>query len=231
VTIPPRSITLLNVEDYEPSRFLRTRLFRGAGFTVVEAASAKAALATAIHQPLSVALIDVHLPDGSGITLCETLKRLNPQLPVLLISAVSASEEIQQAGLAAGARAYLGEPVPSDLLLRSVTDALEPEGKRTESDTWITTDLQGFILDLSRDAARLLSGTARGLQHRSLLLFFDRDRDAWQDAMTRAARGDRIFRAGRIRPRERKPVPVRAEIQRTSDDRPAALVWNLRADN
>jgi len=91
------SPVLLNVEDFEPSRFRRTRLLQDAGFQVLEAASAGEALSAATPHRLSVALIDVHLPDSSGITLCDTLKRLDPELPVLLISGISLSHEAEEA--------------------------------------------------------------------------------------------------------------------------------------
>ena len=223
--------TLLNVEDYEPSRYRRTRLFRDAGYEVLEAPSARAALMTAsLHSP-SVALVDVHLPDGSGIALCETLKRLNPDMPVLLISALSTSETLQEEGLAAGALAYLGEPVPSDILLSRVAEALVGETAAVTSDPCIWTDLHGAILDVSDEGAALLSGTPRGLQHRNLLIYFEQDREAWRDVMLRANRGERIVRTGRLRPRERRPVTVKAEIRRAVDDMPPALVWRFRPES
>ena len=222
-----RPITVLNVEDFEPSRFLRSRVFKSAGYHVVEADTAGSALMTASQRVISLALIDVHLPDGNGIALCETLKRLNPALPVVLISAVSSSDEAQQAGIAAGADLYLTEPIASDALLRSVNEALTGNVSRIQSNAWIVTDLQGLILDVSPEAASMLSGTARGLQHRSLLIFFDQDRAVWRDAMLRAGRGERILRAGRLRPKERRPITVRAEILPTRDDMPPALVWRF----
>ena len=77
----------------------------------------------------------------------------------------------------------------------------------------------------------MLSGTPRGLQHRSLLLYFEQDRAAWQEAMIRAGRGERIIRSGRLRPKERRPITVRTEIRRTMDDMPAALVWSFRTES
>jgi CheY-like chemotaxis protein len=225
-----RARTLLNVEDYEPSRFLRTRVLRAAGFNVIEAASAAEALTAASHETLSVALVDVNLPDSNGIVLCDTLKRLRPGLPVLLISAISLSDEARNAGLAAGADAYLGEPLGREHLVRSVEEALERVTAREPSEAWVVTDCQGFILDASREGAAVLSGTPRGLLQRNLLIFFDQDRDAWREAMARAGEGDRVVRSGRLRPRERRPVRVRARIEAASEWGRRALLWSFERE-
>lgn len=220
--------TLLNVEDFEPSRFRRTRIFRAAGFNVVEAASAREALAAAARRSLSIALIDVHLPDSSGIDLCDTLKRLHPELPVLLISAAGISPEIREAGLAAGAHSYLDEPVASEALLRSVGNALTGIAAEAPSDTWLVTDCRGIILEASGPGARLLSASQRGLRQRNLIVFFEHDRDGWRDAMMRAARGERIVRSGHVRPKERRPIRVHVEIHKTNDGIAPPLLWTFR---
>ena len=218
---------VLNVEHFGPSRFARTRLLRNAGYKVIEAMSGADALRAAIRHPLTVAVIDVSLPDANGITLCDTLKRLNPGLAVLLISAVTTDADLQQAALAAGATAYLSEPIATEELLRTVTQVMNGEIPRQEAETWVVTDRQGLIIDSSALGARLLSGTIRGLHHRNLLMFFEQDRDGWRDAMMRAAEGERVLRSGRLRPKERRPIGVRVEIEKTATDTPPALLWNF----
>jgi CheY-like chemotaxis protein len=220
--------TMLNVEDFEPTRFRRTRIFKAAGYQVVEAASAREALAAASRRALSVALVDVHLPDSSGIELCDTLKRLNPQLPVLLISAIGISPEIREAGLAAGAHSYLAEPVPTDTLLQSVGNALTGTAADSHSEVWLITDSRGSILDASPLGMQLLSASMRGLRQRSLLVFFEHDRDGWRAAMTRASRGERIVHSGHLRPKERRPVRVHVEIQKMADGGAPPLLWTFR---
>jgi CheY-like chemotaxis protein len=229
---PPEQVNsedpvLLNVEDFEASRDLRTRVFRAAGYQVIEAASAGEALSVASRLRPSVALIDVNLPDSSGITLCDTLKRIHPELPILLISAADLSAEAQEAGLAAGASAYLGEPVASETLVSSVESVLNGKAARHQSDTWVVTDAQGAILEASALGARLLSGTARGLLRRSLLVFFEQDREAWRAAMTRASTGERVRRTGRLRPKERRPVMVRVMVERVPGVTPPLMLWTF----
>ncbi len=222
--------TLLNVENFEISRFRRTRIFRAAGFHVVEASGAREALATAARRQLSIALIDVSLPDSNGVELCDTLKRLQPDLPILLISPTAVSPELRQAGLAAGAHSYLGEPVESETLLRTVADALSGAAAESPSDTWLVTDARGVILEASSLGAHLLSASQRGLRQRNLIVFFEHDRDGWRDAMVRADRGERIVRSGHLRPKERRPIRVQVQIQKTRDPGGPSLLWSFRQD-
>lgn len=222
---------ILNVEDFEPARFLRTRVFRSAGYDVVEAACAREALVAATVKPLSLAIVDVNLPDSSGIELCDTLKRLRPDLPVLLISAVALSANDRRAGWEAGAHAYLGDPMPSDALLRSVSDALNGIRPESDSELWVLTDVDGCIIRTSPAGARLLAGTARGLNHRDLVVYFEKDRDAWRADMLRAARGERIWRSGSVRPKERRAVRVSVAIERSFDPSASGLLWTFHVED
>ena len=224
-----RVLTLLNVEDDEPSRFKRGRLFRNAGYRVVEAASTADALAAIAREAVSVALVDVNLSDGSGLALCETLKRLDPRLPVLLISSAPCDADLEDRAREAGAHEVLRDPVTPSALLRIAADAMSRDAGGDECLSWVMTDRQGLILDVSDEAARLLSGTARGLLHRSLIVFFEQDREGWEQAMARAKRGGRVFRVGRLRPKERRPVPVRVEIVPAEGEAPPALIWRFLA--
>jgi hypothetical protein len=65
---------------------------------------------------------------------------------------------------------------------------------------------------------------------RSLLIFFDHDRDAWRGAMIRAAGGERIVHGGRLRPKERRPITVRASIEPAPEWGASALLWSFDVD-
>ena len=67
----PKAITVLNVDDYEPGLYARSRILRQAGFEVVEASNGAEALRlAALHKP-AVALLDVNMPDMSGLEVCS----------------------------------------------------------------------------------------------------------------------------------------------------------------
>jgi len=110
------------------------------------------------------------------------------------------------------------------------TDALEVDGFELENIgvKWVVTDLYGRLLQASREAAAMLNLTTAGLRNRELLMFFDGERDHWRDAIRAAASGLMVDREGSVRPRERRPVFVRAEITKAHDRFAGdALLWTF----
>jgi CheY-like chemotaxis protein len=223
--------TLLNVQVAERARLRRTRVLRAAGYRILDATSAADAIRLSTLRTFDLALIDLALPDANGIDLCDTLKRLMPDLEVLLVSTAAPSPAVEASALAAGALACLKEPLASDCLVRQIGDLLGDGGlSNIESDAWVLTDPTGLVLDASPLGGRLLGATARGLYRRNLLVFFDEDRAAWQEAMPRAAAGERIVRPARLRPKERRPMPVQVGLERVDESAPLILLWSFQID-
>jgi DNA-binding NarL/FixJ family response regulator len=92
-------MTVLIVDDHPSFRRLARRLFQEAGFRVVgEAGDGRAALGLARELQPDLVLLDVMLPDVSGIELAE---QFPSQVSVLLVSSRSAED------LAIGSRRFL----------------------------------------------------------------------------------------------------------------------------
>jgi PAS domain S-box-containing protein len=117
---------ILNVDDYGPGRYSRSRTLRNAGFEVIEAANGRDALTSLhTHKPQLVVL-DVNLPDMSGIDVCRRIKEdpATAHTIVLHLSATSVGVENKVAGLASGCDGYLTEPVDSEELIAHVNALL-----------------------------------------------------------------------------------------------------------
>jgi CheY-like chemotaxis protein len=111
---------ILNVDDYEPQRFLRTRLLERAGYSVREAGSAKQARDVIHSETPALVLLDVNLPDTNGLTLCSELKQEIPNVRIVMISATHRASQVQRDAIEAGADAFLAEPVSSEQFLRII---------------------------------------------------------------------------------------------------------------
>lgn len=95
---------------------------------------------------------------------------------------------------------------------------------------WVMTDTYGMVLQASRAAAELFNVSMSGLRHRQLLTFFDGEREHWRRALDAAAVGLMVDREGPMRPREKRPVRVRAEITKSqADSELGALLWTFTA--
>lgn len=218
--------TLLIVAVSELTRHVRCGVLRSAGYHVIDAASAADALAAIRGHTPRVALLDVKLQDSAGADLCVTLKHMYPDIGVMLIEPTPSPAAAGARGGATAADGSVCEPIAPGALLKIVDDVMARAAPRA-SPAWVISDERGIILDASAEAARLLNGSRRGLQQRSLILFFDDDRAGWHSAVARACSGERVVRSGRLRPKERRPVTLSVEIVRSTGSQRPALHWAL----
>jgi two-component system phosphate regulon response regulator OmpR len=110
---------ILLVDDDARLRTLMSRYLIENGFRVTTADSAAAARETLRVVDPDMLVLDVMMPDESGLALTEHLRADRaPSLPILLLTARGAPED-RIAGFEAGADDYLGKPFdPRELLLR-----------------------------------------------------------------------------------------------------------------
>ncbi|HET7339829.1 MAG TPA: ATP-binding protein [Methylomirabilota bacterium] len=170
-----RRVTILNVDDYEPARYARSHLLRGFGFDVREAKTGGEALSVVAAEPPELVILDVHLPDMSGLEVCRRLKAgaATAGLPVLQISATFTGSLDQAHGLDSGADAYLTEPVEPPVLLATLKALLRmkqaEEAERAIARQWQATfdaisdgvvlvDAAGVILRANAALRALLDG-------------------------------------------------------------------------
>jgi two-component system, OmpR family, KDP operon response regulator KdpE len=118
------------VVDDEPQilRALRTSL-RAAGYDVSTADTVEGALAAAALAPPEAVILDLLLPDGTGVEVTRELRKWSTA-PVIVLSAVGEERE-KVAALDAGADDYVTKPIGVDELLarlRAVLRRVAPSG-------------------------------------------------------------------------------------------------------
>jgi two-component system NtrC family response regulator len=109
-------ISILVVEDEEPQRDLLEGLLNKEGYRAAGAGNGKTALQRAREDTFEVVLLDYKLPDTDGLTLLKSLKEMNPEIEVIMITAFGSIENAVTA-LKAGAFEYLTKPIDLDDLL------------------------------------------------------------------------------------------------------------------
>ncbi len=85
----------------------------------------------AVLEPYDLLLLDLMLPDRDGIEVCRNLRRRDVATPVIMLTALSATEE-KIDGLDAGADDYITKPFEFDELLARIR-AIFRRGEATES--------------------------------------------------------------------------------------------------
>src|SRR5437879_1063461 len=118
---PERPLRLLVVDDHEVVRQgLVSLLDRRAGFEVVaQAGSVAESIAQAARFGPDLVIMDVRLPDGSGIEACREIRSARPQTRVLMLTSYDDHDAVIGAILA-GAAGYLLKRSQSGQLLEAL---------------------------------------------------------------------------------------------------------------
>lgn len=111
-------IHLLIVDDDPEIRSLLARYLGGQGFRVSVAANRSECESLLADSDPDLVVLDVMLPDGSGLDICRSMQGRRPRTPVILLTALK--EDVDRiVGLEIGADDYLGKPFnPRELVAR-----------------------------------------------------------------------------------------------------------------
>jgi DNA-binding response OmpR family regulator len=109
------------VEDDDLVRDAMTRLLVREGYLVLTAATGHDAMGLLRTPllPINVVVLDVNLPDVSGIDLCARLREFHPNLPVVVCTGCTEPEELAHL-LNMGIHRYFCKPVAMEELLATV---------------------------------------------------------------------------------------------------------------
>ncbi len=123
---------ILLVEDKDSLRRVLRLTLENAGYTVTEAADARAAKMEIARAPHRIVLTDLRMPHGSGIDVLHAARAADSDVPVIVMTAFGSIDEAVQA-MKDGAHDFLQKPVDSNHLLLLVDRALEQARLRTEN--------------------------------------------------------------------------------------------------
>lgn len=140
---------ILVVDDDAHILRMLARALRYEGFDVETAPDAETALRTFRRGGVSLVLLDVVLPDADGVSLIAEFRAVDPDVPVLLVTARNAVPD-RVHGLMRGADDYVVKPFHLEELLARVRSNLR-KAKREDGDVLRVGDLE---VDVARRAVR-----------------------------------------------------------------------------
>ena len=183
------SYTVLVVEDNPDIAVSLQDLLAHDGYTVHTADTCAAALAQLRAYHFNAVLLDVTLPDGDGLEVLATIQQLDPHLPVIIVTASTATEKTV-GSLTRGAFAYLTKPYHREELRQTLRRAiglkeLAVKAQRAEhlltesedrfrslvesaSDAIVLADGRGIIISHNRSAAAMFGYQQHELAGRPL---------------------------------------------------------------
>jgi DNA-binding response OmpR family regulator len=176
----------LVVEDNERLADTLKLALEEQGYTVDTTTSGRKGEEMAAKGSYDVIILDLMLPDHDGVQICRNLRRRGISKPVLMLTALSSTDE-KVSGLEAGADDYLTKPIDLDEFIARVRALL----RRAQSTEGATLSFGGVELDLvgrkvMRDGKRIELTT----KEFALLEYFMRNPER---VLTRTNIGERVW--------------------------------------
>jgi PAS domain S-box-containing protein len=114
--------TVLVVEDDEANAELLSEILSATNINIINAKNAREAIDSfKEHQRINLVLLDVRLPDESGLQLLKTMKMMRPNVPVIAQTAY-ASDDDQKECIDAGCSGYLSKPIKYIKLINKISE-------------------------------------------------------------------------------------------------------------
>lgn len=117
-------VRVLVVDDEEGVRNLLQRILEGAGYQVTTAANGKEALYKVSLGETEVVLLDIKMPEMSGIEVLSKLTAESPDTCAIMVTSVAETETAVEA-MKLGAYDYILKPFDRDDVLQKVLGAIE----------------------------------------------------------------------------------------------------------
>ncbi|MBN1874206.1 MAG: response regulator [Anaerolineae bacterium] len=114
---------VLIVDDDDDMRLISSEVLTYYGYDPLVAADGMSALTQATLSPPDVALVDLLLPDMSGLEVMLQLKQMYPQLPIIIMTVLD-TDEPQLFAQQHGVFAYMLKPIYTSEIVKVVQRAL-----------------------------------------------------------------------------------------------------------
>ena len=123
--------TILIVDDEKLVRWSARQKFEEWGYQVLEAENAASALKAAQASTPDLILLDVHLPDLTGLEVLQKLKETGQARGIIMMTADPQLDDVK-AAIKLGAYDFIGKPIDFDELSVATQNALEATRLRSE---------------------------------------------------------------------------------------------------
>ena len=144
---------ILLVEDDTALRGALEELLTREGYEVIKASNVRSAVES-MNPEIDLAMLDVGLPDGDGVSLCRQWRNEGKEIPILFLTAKDEELDVVR-GLDAGGNDYVTKPFRMQELLSRIRALL----RRNQKDAIITRSgitLDKAKLQASRDGEMLM---------------------------------------------------------------------------
>jgi DNA-binding NtrC family response regulator len=120
--VTEQPLPILVVDDEPEMCWIFEMILRQNGLLCKKALNAREATHLMNHQPFRMAFLDAKLPDIDGLELARQLRRIDPRLPIVIVSAYFYQEDVTIEGAIQSGfiSAFIGKPFHHDEIVRVI---------------------------------------------------------------------------------------------------------------
>lgn len=144
-------MNILLVEDEPDFQQVLSEYLELSGFTVIKANHGAHGYEVFKREHVDVCVLDVMMPVMDGFTLAEKLRKADPELPIIFLTAKNQKED-KLRGFRIGADDYITKPFEAEELIWRIKNILRRSGRKSSDRTVIGT------LELNSEELKLLVG-------------------------------------------------------------------------
>ena len=111
--------TILVIDDEDIHRLILKRTLENNGYVILAAANGAEGLEVMRTLKVDLAIVDLEMPVMDGVDFTKWVKEINPNFPVIIVTAHAAYFSPQDI-LAANVEAFMQKPIVTDELLRMI---------------------------------------------------------------------------------------------------------------
>lgn len=188
-------VKILYVEDEQSLALIVADSLEDHGFEVVHRENGQDALNYFKRENADVIILDVMMPLMDGFTAATEIRKVNPHVPILFLSALTQTEDVVK-GFHLGANDYIRKPFKiEELIVR-----IEALSKRAKKSVRALYEIGDYLLDTSKNALRHVSGEAKLSYRETELirrLFESKDNVVPREDIIKTYWGDDTYFTGR----------------------------------
>lgn len=157
-----KQMTLLVADDQPANRLMLRRILERAGHVVVLADSGEAALEIVVERAVDIAIIDLHMPDVTGIDVIREARVAQAggrAIPFIVLSA-DATADARAQSLDAGAVAFIEKPINIDNMLSVLGNVSEGLRELVDLRPVVASVATAVVPDILHDLASMGLGIA-----------------------------------------------------------------------
>lgn len=110
-------------DDIEILKLLK-KILEPKGWHIFTVPTGASALAIAEKEKIDLILLDIRLPDKSGIEVLKEIKEQSPGIPVVMITGFGYNDELVNESIRLGAAGYVSKGMPLNELVETINNVL-----------------------------------------------------------------------------------------------------------